>query len=85
MQLGSDPDLYKTPQRVEAYVGRRLVATASVPPKKDVTMRVPLAVGPHDACTVNFRVSRTRVPARVEPASTDTRRLGIRFLGFTVA
>jgi hypothetical protein len=82
--LGSDPHLFKTPQRVEAYVGRQLVATASVPPIRSVTMRVPLTIGPHGACTVRFRIPRTRVPARVEPGNTDTRRLGIRFLGFGV-
>jgi hypothetical protein len=85
VELGSDPELYKTAQRVEAYNGRVLVATASVPPTQTVTMRVPLTVGPHDSCTVSFHVPRTRVPARVEPGNTDTRRLGVRFVGFTVS
>jgi hypothetical protein len=85
VQLGSDSDLYKTPQRVEAYVGRALVATTSVPPKQTVTMRVPLSVGPRNACSVSFRVPRTRIPAHFEPGNTDTRRLGIRFVDFSVS
>jgi hypothetical protein len=41
-------------------------------------------IGPHGACAVRFHIPRTRVPARVEPGNTDTRRLGIRFLGFSL-
>ena len=82
VELGSDAKLFDAPQVVDAYVGRKLAATAVVGRYRPVTMRVPLARGAHGACTVRFRVLRTRVPARVEPGSTDTRRLGIRFLGF---
>jgi hypothetical protein len=48
-------------------------------------MRVPLRRGPRGACTVRFTIPRTRVPARVIPGNTDTRRLGIRFVGFSVS
>ena len=48
-------------------------------------MHVPLVRGPHGSCTVRFRIPRTRVPARVEPSSTDTRQLGISFLDFTAS
>jgi hypothetical protein len=30
-------------------------------------------------------MAQTRVPARVEPGSTDTRHLGARFLSFSVS
>jgi hypothetical protein len=84
VQLGSDPHLFKNAQLVEAYVGGRLVESQLVGPHRDQTMHVPLTRGPLGTCTVRFRIPRTRVPARVEPASTDTRRLGIRFLDFAV-
>jgi hypothetical protein len=82
--LGSDTHLFKSLQVVHAYVRGGLAATIEVPPGKEVVMQVPLRRGPHGACTVRFRIPRTRVPARVIPGSTDTRALGIRFVGFTV-
>jgi hypothetical protein len=82
--LGSDAHLFKSLQVVQASVGGRHVATAEVGPFKQVTMRVPLRRGPRGSCTVRFTIPRTRVPARVIPGNTDTRRLGIRFVGFTV-
>jgi hypothetical protein len=83
--LGSDLHLYKSLQLVQASVHGRLVASAEVGPVDDVTMRVPLRRGPRGACTVRFTIPRTRVPARVIPGNTDTRRLGIRFVGFSVS
>jgi hypothetical protein len=83
--LGSDLHLYKSLQLVQASVRGRLVASAEVGPIKEVTMRVPLRRGPRGACTVHFEVPRTRVPSRVIPGNTDTRRLGIRFVGFSVS
>jgi hypothetical protein len=85
VRLGSDAQLFSTLQLVQAYVHGRLVASALVGPYREETMRVPLARGPHGACTVGFRVAKTREPAKVEPGSTDTRHLGIRFLGFELA
>ncbi len=84
VQLGSDAHLFKDVQLVEAYVRGRLVTSQLVGPYREETLRVPLTRGPHGSCTVNFRIPRTRVPARVEPSSTDTRPLGIRFLDFAV-
>ena len=83
--LGSDPRLYRTAQLVEAYVRGRFAASTLVGPKREQTLVVPLERGANGACTVRFHIPRTRVPARVEPSSTDTRPLGIRFLGFTVS
>ena len=75
VRLGSDPKLFRRAQVVRAYVGGRLVGSASVPPAGEKTLRV-------RGCDVRYRVARTAVPARVEPDSTDTRALGIRVLGF---
>lgn len=80
--LGSDAHLFRTFQLVTAYVGGRHVATAIVGRFHEQVLRVPLERGPHGACTVRFRVAHTRIPARVIPGSTDTRRLGIRFVSF---
>ncbi len=85
VQLGSDAHLFKSVQLVEAYVRGRLVASTLVGPYREATMHVPLVRGPRGSCTVRFRIPRTRVPARVEPPSTDTRELGIRFLDFTAS
>jgi hypothetical protein len=71
----------------------RLIATAStvtvegrsyrVLPGIERTLTVPLhPVG--SRCVVRFRVAPVAVPARVQPGSTDTRALGLRFLDFTV-
>jgi hypothetical protein len=83
--LGSDLHLFRSLQLVQATVDGKLVASAGVGPVKDVTMRVPLRRGPHGSCTVRFTIPRTRIPARVIPGDTDTRRLGIRFVGFAVS
>lgn len=85
VRLGSDAKLFRTLQLVHAYVGGKLVATELVGRYSIQTMFVPLQRGPHGACTVRFRVAKTREPARVEPDSTDTRQLGIRFIGFAVS
>jgi hypothetical protein len=83
--LGSDAHLFKAAQLVKAYVGGRFAASAVVTPYGTATMRVPLRLGPHGACTVRFRAARTRVPAWVEPGSTDHRRLAVRYLSFRVS
>jgi hypothetical protein len=81
--LGSDGKLFHRPQLVRAYVRGKLAALALVGRYRPTVMRVPLARGPHGACTVRFTIPHTSIPARVEPGSTDTRRLGIRFLSFS--
>ncbi|HZU20864.1 MAG TPA: glycosyltransferase family 39 protein [Gaiellaceae bacterium] len=74
--LGSDKRLYRTPQRVVATENGRTIASASVPPSRLVTMHVPL----RGTCLVRFTVARTRVPGH-----GDTRRLGVRFVAFSVS
>jgi len=83
--LGSDPKLFRRAQVVRAYVNGAPVAAVRVPPNAEATMHVPLTRGAADTCTVSFRIPVTRVPQKVEPGSTDTRHLGIRFLGFSVS
>jgi hypothetical protein len=47
------------------------------------TLTIPLhAEG--SRCVVHFHVSPVAVPAEVQPGSTDTRVLGLRFLALTV-
>jgi hypothetical protein len=74
--VGSDPHLYRTPQHVVASENGRVIASASVPPKRLVTMHIPL----RGTCTVRFVVARTRVPGH-----GDSRRLGVRFVSFRVS
>ncbi len=74
VRFASDPSLYSKPQVVRAYARGRLVGTVRVPPEEERTLRLPAGSG----CDVTFRVERTKVPAKAQPGSTDTRRLGIR-------
>ena len=74
--LGSDENLYPTPQRVVAAQNGRVVASIAVPPTKLVTIRVPL----RGTCTVQFTVARTKVPGH-----GDKRHLGVRFVAFNVS
>jgi hypothetical protein len=83
--LAGDASLFRRqPQTVSAYEGGRRVARVAIPSNRQVVMTVPLRADADDVCTVRFRLGRTFVPARVEPAETDTRRLGAHFLGFEV-
>ena len=81
--LGSDPKLFANLQTVVAREDGRVVGTARVAPTAERTLRVPLIPGAGARCSVRFSVARTGVPALVEPGSTDTRRLGARFLRFS--
>ena len=82
VEVGSDPQLFHAPQRVTATVEGKQVASVLVDSRRTVTMSVPLVRGAHDSCSARFVVGRTKVPARTIPGSTDTRRLGIRFVSF---
>jgi hypothetical protein len=85
VELGSDPQLFKTAQLVAASVRGRPAGIAVVPPAKTTVLSVPLKPSADGACRVSFRVARTAVPARIVRGSTDTRKLGVRFLSFRVA
>ncbi|MBA3330758.1 MAG: glycosyltransferase family 39 protein [Actinobacteria bacterium] len=79
--LESDPNLFRKPQTV---VGRGAgVRRALVPPSGRASLSVPLRRRPGTTwCVARFRVSPTAVPARIQRGSTDTRRLGARFVRF---
>ncbi len=78
VSLSSDPSLFESPQRVDAFVAGRRVARARLEPNADSKLRVPLERG-RETCVVRFRVTPTAVPAEVLPDSTDRRELGAHF------
>jgi len=79
--LQSDPRLYDTAQTVTATEAGRAVARVEVPPDSSVrNLDVPLQPRA-GTCVVGFTIAQVRVPARVERGATDTRALGVRFLG----
>jgi hypothetical protein len=82
VELGSDPQLFDRPQVVEARERGQVVGRARVATTGTTLLRVPLLPSADGSCTVSFTVSRTRVPARVQPGATDSRALGARFVGF---
>ena len=79
--LESDPNLFREAQTV---AGRgATVRRTRVPPSGQASLSVPLERRPGTTwCEARFRVSPTAVPARIQRGSTDTRRLGARFLRF---
>jgi hypothetical protein len=82
VRLGTDEHLFSTAQVVTATVGGRVVARKLVPPSGQPTLRVPLHPDDRGTCSVTFTMKQLRVPALVQPGSTDTRRLGAHFLTF---
>ena len=78
MSLSSDPSLFESPQRVDAFVSGRRVAGARLDPNEASKLRVPLESG-QETCVVTFRVTPTAVPADVLPGSIDRRELGAHF------
>jgi hypothetical protein len=74
--VASDEKLFSRPQTVQA-AGR----TVTFSPGDVGRLTVPLT--PHaGVCRVVFTVSPTAVPALAQPGSSDTRRLGARFVDF---
>jgi hypothetical protein len=85
VELGSDRGLFDgRVTTVEARERGRLVGRARVRSARTSVLSLPLLPSAHDTCNVAFRVSPTRVPAVAQPGSTDSRALGVRFLGFHV-
>lgn len=74
--LGSDPKLYRAPQRVSATQNGRPAGSVVVSPSRPATMHIPL----RGTCTVLFTTASTRVPGHGDP-----RHLGVRFLAFHVS
>jgi hypothetical protein len=82
VRLEGDPNLFKRPQTVFARVDGRLVAHTVIPSSSQTTLRVPLKPGANARCTAVFTFGQIRIPAKVEPGSTDTSPYGAHFLNF---
>ncbi len=79
VRLGTDEHLFSTPQVVTATTAGKVVGRISVAPTAQPTFRVPLHPDARGVCSVTFTMAQLRVPARVQPGNTDTRRLGAHF------
>ncbi|MGN6799751.1 MAG: hypothetical protein ACTHKS_16540 [Gaiellaceae bacterium] len=85
VRLGTDEHLFTRPQLVTAREAGRVVADVLIAPGQQPTLRVPLQPDPAGKCVVDFTAATTRVPAHVQPGSTDTRRLGAHYFAFDYA
>ncbi len=79
VRLGTDEHLFSSPQLVTASTAGHVVGKIRVQPADQPTFRVPLRADATGACNVTFTMRQLRVPARVQPGSKDTRRLGAHF------
>jgi hypothetical protein len=82
VKLGTDEKLFDRDQVVTATEGGRAVAHARVAPAAQPVLRVPLRPDAKRECIVHFRTAFARVPADVQPDSTDTRALGAHYYAF---
>lgn len=80
--LQNDPALFPNGQVVTASSGGQVVATTSLSADADPKRFVVPLTSVNGTCTALFTMRTTRVPAKVEPGSTDTRELGAHFLAF---
>jgi len=67
---------------VTATSGGHVVARVRVPPAEQRVLHVPLHADAKRECTVRFTTGYVRVPANVQPDSTDTRPLGAHYYAF---
>jgi hypothetical protein len=82
VRLGTDEHLFTRPQLVTAREGGRVVGDVLIVPGREPTLKLPLRPDATGTCEVVFTTAITRVPARVQPGSTDTRRLGAHYFAF---
>ena len=82
VHLQSDRALYTSAQVVTATSGGKVIGVTHVQPTGIHTFVVPLRPDARRRCLVTFTMARVLVPAELDPASTDTRSLGTRFLRF---
>jgi hypothetical protein len=82
VRLGTDEHLFDRTQVVTAHENGRVVGRARIVPGEQPSLVVPLRPGPLGSCFVVFEAATTRVPARVQPGSTDRRRLAAHYFAF---
>jgi hypothetical protein len=82
VKLGTDEKLFDAVQVVTARSGGRIVATARVAPTEQPVLVVPVHPDGLGNCSVTFTATTLRVPAKVQPGSTDTRPLGAHYYAF---
>jgi hypothetical protein len=80
--LGTDEHLFDSTQVVTATEGGRPAGRISLLPTEQKPFIVRLHPDAAGMCLVRFTMSKLRVPARVQPGSTDHRALGAHFLTF---
>jgi glycosyltransferase involved in cell wall biosynthesis len=81
VKVSSDNQLFVTPSTV-AISGTTTARTLSITPTT-VDRLITLKLAPaNGVCRVDFAVSPTRVPAKIEAGNTDTRHLGLHFARF---
>lgn len=85
VRLGTDEHLFDRTQVVTAHESGRVVGTARIVPGEQPSLVVPLRPGPAGTCFVVFEAAVTRVPARVQPGSSDKRRLAAHYFAFDYA
>jgi glycosyltransferase involved in cell wall biosynthesis len=85
VKVSSDANLFAGTVSTVAITGTTPAQTLSVGPKTvDRLVTMPLTPA-NGVCRVDFAISPTRVPAKVEAGNTDTRRLGLHFAPFAYA
>ncbi len=82
VRLGTDAHLFSGNQVVTATEQGKVVGSIEVAPTDQPILGVPLDPDAHGVCTVTFSMATVRIPARVQPGSTDKRALGAHFLAF---
>ncbi|HET7129557.1 MAG TPA: glycosyltransferase family 39 protein [Gaiellaceae bacterium] len=82
VRLGTDEHLFTRPQLVTAREAGSVVGDVLIVPGRQPTLKLPLRPDATETCEVVFTTAITRVPARVQPGSTDTRRLGAHYFAF---
>lgn len=85
VRLGTDAQLFAGEQVVVAREGGRSVASVRIAPTEQPTLHVHLRPNAAGTCAVTFTAATERIPARVLPSSTDTRRLAVHYYAFEYA
>ncbi len=82
VRLGTDSHLFAGKQVVTATEAGHVVASIEIGPTDLPTLGVALDPDSNNVCTVSFTMSTLRVPAAVQPGSSDRRKLGAHFFSF---